>query len=98
MPVNLYYFDNNSYYNKLSECKTIFRPGCTVYLDDECFYWQYILNTRYPNQGIRVMLNGPSFNRQDYCIMPIGFMPPSDTTIYRIVESNNGYNIFERIK
>jgi hypothetical protein len=25
-------------------------------------------------------------------------MPPSDTTIYRIVESNNGYNIFERIK
>jgi hypothetical protein len=98
MPVNLYYFDNNSYYYKLSGSKTVFKPGSTVYLDDECFYWQYIVNTCYPKQEIMVMLNRPSFNRQDYCIMPVGFMPPSDTTSYRIVERIDEYNIFERIK
>ncbi len=98
IPVNLYYFDNNSYCNKLSESKTLFRPGCTVYLDDECFYWQYILTSRYPNHGIRFLLNVPSFNSQDYCIMPIGFKPPSDTTLYRMVESIDEYAIFERRK
>jgi hypothetical protein len=98
MPVNLYYFDNNSYYNKLSECKTIFRRGSTVYLDDECFYWQYVLSTRYPAQGLRIMLNEPTYNRQDYCIMPAGSKPPSDTTLYRVKESIDGYTIFEKIK
>lgn len=97
MPVKLYDFDVNSYYNKFSECKTIFKPGCTVYLDDECFYWQYILSTKYQNQNIQIMYNGSTFNKQDYCIMPTGLKPRSDTNLYRIVERIDEYEIFKKI-
>jgi hypothetical protein len=96
MPVKLYDFDVNSYYKKLSECKTIFKSGCTVYLDDECFYWHYILSTLYHNQNIQIMYNGTTYNKQDYCIMPTGLQPPSDSNLYKIVESNDEYRIFKK--
>lgn len=98
MPSKLYEFDVNSCINKLSACKTPFRPRCTIWLDDECFYWDYILKRKYPDPGFRIMLNKSAFARQDYCILPSGMQPPSDTAGYRISENIGEYTIYERIR
>jgi hypothetical protein len=96
MPENLYYYNVNSYGKKLQETKTMFKTESTIYLDEECYYWRYIINSKFSDKEIRIVLNGQRFYKQDYCILPVGLLPPSDSTLYKIVERIDDFNIFEK--
>lgn len=96
MPENLYYYEVNSTFNKLYHCKTEFKAGSSVFLSDESYYWWYILKSKYPNQDLTIQLNKPTFNGQDYCIMPVGLKAVDDTSLYHKVESCDEYDIYKK--
>jgi len=97
MPENLYYYGVTSYYNKLYQSKTIIKPQSTVYLDDESFFWWYVLKTKYPEEHIKVEYHESSFNHQDYCIVPVNSSIPCGNLGYKLVEVCDDFNIFERV-
>ncbi|TAK34886.1 MAG: hypothetical protein EPO28_15505 [Saprospiraceae bacterium] len=96
MPGNLYYYDVSAYFNKVSEFKTDFKPSSSIYLDDDCFYWWYVLRKKYPNRELLIELNRPRFNLQDYCVMPRDSLPLAGTGLYQLVEIGSEHQIFEK--
>lgn len=98
MPDSLYYYGVNDMFSRLSESKTIFRPESTVFLDDECFYWWYVLKVKYPEQTPRIAYNRTSFDNQDYCIMPVDSLLPAGSVRYRLIECCFDFNIYKRTK
>lgn len=95
MPDSLYYYGVNDKFTKLSECKTLFRPKCTVFLDDECFYWWYVLKVKYPENTPMIVHNRASFANLDYCIMPIDTLLPANEINYRLIERCDDFGIYE---
>lgn len=96
IPEDLYYYGVTSYYNKLYGSKTEIKQNSTVYLDDESFFWWYVVRTKYIDKGVRIDYNNFRFNNQDYCIVPINSSIPEDSSKYKLVEVCDDFNIFER--
>jgi hypothetical protein len=98
IPGNLYYYDVSAYFHKVSQFKTDFKPSSSIYLDNECFYWWYVLQKKYPNRELSIELNRPRFNLQDYCVMHLDSFPPAGTGLYQLVEIGNEHQIFKKRK
>ncbi|MFN0036471.1 MAG: hypothetical protein ACKVUS_15505 [Saprospiraceae bacterium] len=97
MPGSLYYYPVNEYAEQAAQCKVAFEPQRTVFLDNECFYWDCVLRTRYAGLHLRIAHNRPAFDGQDYCIMPADSLPPASAGVrYRKLERCGGEDVFER--
>ena len=98
MSSSLYYYDVNKYFNDLTYYKSDFKNGSSIYLDEECFYWKYILESKDSKKSLKVMRNKSLFNKQDYCIISIDSSLPEDTTLYSVIEKVEDFNILKRNK
>ncbi len=97
-PTTLYYYDVRETIDNLEACKIRFKPRKSIYLDDESFYWWYIIRNSPTGKTNAIQFNRASFKMQDYCIMPREAMPPvSDTMLYKRKGSCGEFDIFEKI-
>ena len=96
MPYHLYYYDVAGYVNKMKKMDVDIKPGSSVYLDDECFYWWYIIKNKFSDREIKIVYGRSLFNNQDYCIMPVDSFPPVDTLMYELLEKGLDQQIFRK--
>ena len=94
IPYHLYYYDVAGYIKKVGQYNTDFKTGSTAYLDDDCFYWWYILRKQHPEKKLEIEYNKARFNRQDYCIVPLDSLPPVNAELYQLLETGEEHQIF----
>lgn len=91
MPERLYYYPINGYARHFEDCPVDFKPGSTVYVDGECYYWAAFFSQKRAHLHLKTALNPAAFNQQDYCIMPKGVAPPGKDGAYELIAEWDEY-------
>lgn len=95
-PSDLYGYPVRGKYASLEKCQFEIRPNTTVFLDNESFYWWYVLRKKFPNSGITTESNRFRNNHQDYSVWQKKDRGLVDTTEYKIISDCEEFLIYER--
>ncbi len=95
-PYGLYYYDVEQKYESLRACKFHYSPSSSVFLDNESFYWWYVLREKFPNHKHNIESNRPAFKQQDYSIMRVEDIQLADTVMYEKISDCSEFVIFRK--
>jgi hypothetical protein len=98
MDYGLYYYNVNDKYKSLDSCAFNMEPSSTVYLDNESFYWWYVLRKKFPEHKLQVISNRAAFKRQDYAIWMETDSSFIDTSGYKMLSDCSEFRIYKREK
>lgn len=95
MDYGLYYYNVTDRYKSLDSAQFSVKPSSTVFLDNESFYWWYILRKRFPHAHLAISHNTPCFHSQDYYIVNLLTDKP-DTVMYDSITKQAEFVVMRR--
>lgn len=95
MDYGLYYYNVADRYKSLDSAQFKVKPSSTVFLDNESFYWWYMLRKKFPDEHLEISHNTLNFHSQDYYIVNLLTNKP-DTIAYDSVTKQAEFLVMRR--